>query len=88
MKFEAHITLPTAAHFVAAKGFGESKGWHFSKIDGDEVMGEGVNGYLTKSSDDLYDLMNDMEYMKYILNSECVDYSRLKIEVIILDERI
>lgn len=89
LKLECHITLDKPEQFRNAELLGRSMGFHFSKIDGDEVMGPGVKGYLTRSSDaEFKDQFEDkLTDMCTVLEANDVRWSRRKIEHIVLDER-
>lgn len=89
MRLECHITLDGPAQFQAAKKLGEEYGFHFSKINGDEEMGPGIKGYLTRSSNKEFNFEFHAKLLAMCERLEFagIHWARRKIESIIVDER-
>lgn len=87
MNFECHITLTKLSQFQLATSIGRLNGFHFSSINGDEQLGTGTKGYLSKTSDYIPNLLYDMEQVIDRLELHDITWIRKKIECIILDER-
>jgi hypothetical protein len=86
MKFECHITLKPE-HEEKAKQVGKQYGFKNSKITGDEIMGDGVFFYLTKTGADFEKVQKDMYACGATLKLNKIPYLRMKIELILFDHR-
>lgn len=86
MKFECHITL-SPIHAGRAKAIGKQYGFKSSEIVGDEIMGDGVFFYLTKSSTEFEKVQKDMHACSATLRMNKIPFLRTKIELIIYDHR-
>lgn len=85
-KFESHITCPRdRADDVEAVG--SIRGWKFSKIDGDPLLGKQPYAYLTNYNEDAMTLFADMKATSHALNDRKVPVLREKIEEIIYDTK-
>lgn len=86
MYHECHITLDPAYEAMANQ-LAPHFGFKTSKIVGDEVLGDKVWLYCTKSSPNRRDLYIDMVALSTALESANAPWIRRKIEAILIDER-
>lgn len=86
--FEAHITLTHSKDFESARLIGEDYGFHFSCIDGDEFMGSGARGYLTKSIGSFEELRQAVHSLIIVLSNRNIEYARYKLECTLIDVRM
>lgn len=86
MKFECHVTMHPS-HAEKAKAVGKQYGFKSSEIVGDEVMGDGVFFYLTKSGTEFEKVQKDMHACIATLRMNKIPFLRTKIELIIYDHR-
>jgi hypothetical protein len=85
--FECHVTFNESADAATLVDYGNEQHFHYSQIDGDEVMGKGKKQYLTRTM--LYGdaLEKEMAVLCGRLEGRGILWQRRKIEEIILDER-
>lgn len=92
-KYEAHITLdkihaPSLKEDnTAIRSLHELKGWQYSAIDDDPLMGQKPYCYLTAYDPDPVNLLKRLEDACFVLLAMCVDPLRGKIERIIYDSK-
>jgi len=88
--YECHITMLGDSENI--KRLTESVEWHYSKIDGDPILGKGIKHYATinfkKENITLQNCIENMnEVKKYMIRSG-ISVIRTKIEEIVYDERL
>ena len=85
--YECHITMVgEAAHLESVVKFFE---WHFSKIDGDPVLGKGIKCYATKNYTvvdyTLIEVIQEMERIARGISNQGINIVRTKVEQIVYD---
>lgn len=83
--FEVHITIDPRDHAAALTAVG-TRGWHYSALKGDEVLGPDVRGYLTLRATSLRDAYTTLHEACLLLAGSNVPWVRRKVEVALLDE--
>lgn len=88
-KFECHLTFANLSQSDKSRveHLGREYGFHFSEIDGDEILGPGSRSYLTRSDIDGKALETDMVNLRVFLQSVGLKPKREKIEMIVHDVR-
>lgn len=84
--YEAHITVPLA-HKGVAEMVAQKRGWKLSQIDGDPVLGKGVNVYLTAHNNSLGRIRQNMELTCAELRDLECEVTRHKLELILVDSK-
>ncbi len=87
--YECHITLYGDRKAIEKKVKALHLDWHFSAIDGDPDLGEGVKCYLTKHYSEVHKLeaiISQMTTVANYLKGFDLCPIRKKIEVIIYDQ--
>lgn len=91
MYYELHITLKCVKDHGTLKSFIESmKGWHYSCITGDSVLGAASFAYATthvKGSVVLERVRNDLAAASHLLVQDGWHVVREKIELVIYDTK-
>lgn len=83
---EAHITVDPKDRAMCER-HGAGYRFHYSEIAGDEEMGPGVRGYLTRSDKNVVRLGVDLLDLCLRLESVGVRWQRRKVEAILMDAR-
>lgn len=86
MNFEIHITV-SGAQAREARLVAEIVGWKFSAIDGDPLLGPGVNCYLTHHAKDFMKALEQLRSVCLDLNNHHVQVLRQKIELVVFDTK-
>jgi hypothetical protein len=88
--YECHITMLGDADQIEQVVNGTD--WHFSKIDGDPVLGVGVKCYATKnykkSEMSLDNCVSTMETVAESIKEQHIEVVRMKVEEIVYDRRL
>lgn len=85
MYFECHITLDPKDKDIAVYT-AEKYQVKYSALEGDEIMGDDLLGYITFRGNDLYSMISKMDgIITYMNKNHGVKILRKKIEVAILD---
>lgn len=84
--YEAHLTI-NSGDVDRAGELAEKYGWKQSRIDGDPVLGPGVNTYWTKHHTNLLALHDHMVFTMVALREIGVRPIRQKIELIVYDSK-
>lgn len=90
MYYEAHITMDVIPDLAALQIMLSSYAWHYSCIDGDEVMGKHKLHYATRSFDGgwaLEDVKAAVNAMAGMLLEHRCRVIRRKVEMVVWDER-
>jgi HD superfamily phosphohydrolase YqeK len=86
--YEAHITFDRSMINSDAVVFIADKyDWKRSAFDADPIMGDKPYGYLTKYETDSRKLLDEVQYVSFLLESEAIPVLRRKIESILYDTK-
>jgi hypothetical protein len=87
--YECHITMIGNPEII--EGMVKDTGWHFSKIDGDPLLGSGVKCYATTNIDKdhitLESCITLMNSVAIHLSKQGISVIRQKIEDIVYDTK-
>lgn len=90
--YECHITIEATGEYMQQKAqeLIEKRGWKFSKIDGDPVLGKGVKCYATNhfaAKKNVDEVIRNMSYLAEELFAASFLVIREKVELIIFDTK-